>query len=328
MKPLNLFYKPLPKQDRWLPLDRHVQNLGRYLRRGTEPSGQKKVFLNLCSGLARVGVPYRVNDYAHVRARPDEVACVIGRPPALDELSGSNPIIFGPAGLDHPSDDPEVTTRRPIRKVLVPGEWARQMFEPFWGDLVEAWPVGIDTQRWSPADPGGKDVDFLIYDKINRDRANLKGSLRDPIKLFLVRRGFTVATIRYGYYRERHLRALLARSRAMIFLCESETQGLAYQQALACGVPVMAWEPGGYWKHPDYFPHKARFAPVTSVPYWDERCGVRFKGAEEFPERFEEFLGRLSAGRFAPRDYILENLTLEKCARQYLDIFERVRATL
>jgi len=32
------------------------------------------------------------------------------------------------------------------------------------------------------------------------------------------------------------------------------------------------------------------------------------------------FLTALRDGRFSPRDYILENLTVEKCAQHFLDI--------
>jgi hypothetical protein len=60
--------------------------------------------------------------------------------------------------------------------------------------------------------------------------------------------------------------------------------------------------------------------PATSVPYFDRRCGLRFRGIEEFPERLTEFLDR--AADMAPRDYILDNLTLEKCSGHYLQILE------
>jgi hypothetical protein len=52
------------------------------------------------------------------------------------------------------------------------------------------------------------------------------------------------AEIRYGFYREEEFWDLLGRSRTMIFLCASETQGIAYQQVLSCGVPILAWDRG------------------------------------------------------------------------------------
>jgi hypothetical protein len=59
------------------------------------------------------------------------------------------------------------------------------------------------------------------------------------------------------------------------------TQGIAYQQALSCGVPILARDRGGHSQDPSYYPHKVIFSLVTSVPYSDGRCGRRFsvKGA-------------------------------------------------
>jgi hypothetical protein len=64
--------------------------------------------------------------------------------------------------------------------------------------------------------------------------------------------------------------------------------------------------------------------PATSVPYWDERCGMTFEDAGAFAEQFDAFWERVEAGALEPRAYILENLTLEKCAHRYVDIAKRV----
>jgi len=60
--------------------------------------------------------------------------------------------------------------------------------------------------------------------------------------------------------------------------------------------------------------------PATSVPYFDERCGMKFRDLAEFKKQLPAFLTALRDGRFSPRDYILENLTVEKCAQHFLDI--------
>ena len=78
----------------------------------------------------------------------------------------------------------------------------------------------------------------------------------------------------------------------MIFLCEHETQGIAYQQALSCGVPILAWDRGGFWQDPEFYPHRVKFAPVSSVPYWDDRCGIKFASIEEFDDACAAVLGR------------------------------------
>jgi len=62
--------------------------------------------------------------------------------------------------------------------------------------------------------------------------------------------------------------------------------------------------------------------PGTSVPFFDPRCGLRFRDGEEFPERLDEFLQRLSGCDFSPRQYVLENLTLERCSANYVAIVD------
>ncbi len=321
MKPLNLFYEE-PECDRWLPLDRYPRRIIRRLVRGKpRPSGQMRVFLNLCAGLERIGIPYRVNNYRHIQQHPQEVACIVGKPHILDKIKWKNSILFGAAVFSHPSYDSELLNRLLISKILVPGEWMRKMWSPYYGDKVLAWPVGIDTDKWTPfSQIDRKDIDILLYDKVRWEHERYEDTLIAPIRSCLERQGLKIAVIRYGFYREEDFQALLGRSKAMIFLCEHETQGIAYQQVLSCGVPILAWDRGGFWQDPSYFPHKVKFAPVSSVPYWDDRCGLKFKDFSEFPDMLEEFLDKLGRQEFAPRDYILSNLTLEKCAQHYVEI--------
>jgi hypothetical protein len=111
----------------------------------------------------------------------------------------------------------------------------------------------------------------------------------------------------------------------MVFVCEHETQGIAYQEALSSGVPILAWDHAGEWLDSNFHPHLVRFAPISSVPYWDDRCGEKFATAADFPAALDQFQARLSLGAFAPRDYILEHLTLEHCAEAFV---EHVRQAL
>jgi len=328
MNPLNLFYEE-PQSDRLLPLDRYPrQVIRRFIRGKPRIGGQKLVFLNLCAGLKRLNFHYRVNDYRYIKQHPDEVACIIGKPHVLNKIEWENPILFGAAVFSHPCDDPKLLERLPLKRILVPGEWMRQMCEPYYGKHVLAWPVGIDTNTWTPVPDECKDIDILLYDKVRWEHELYEKELIAPIQSYLEQHGLKTAVIRYGFYREEEFHSLLARSRGMVFLCEHETQGIAYQQTLSCGVPILAWERGGYWQDPSYFPNKVKFAPVSSVPYWDNRCGVKFKDISEFPAKLEEFLDKLKCQQFAPRDYILENLTLEKCARHYLEILNQVQESL
>lgn len=314
---LNLFYED--KDDRWFPGDRHLRRTARRILFGKpRMSGQQRVFLNLCAGLDRLGIRYRVNDYRYIRKHPEELACIIGRTFLLDKIKWKNPILLGVAVFNHPLDDPKLFDRLPVKKFLVPGPWYADMYRPYWPD-TEAWPVGIETDLWTPAPAEHKTVDVLLYDKIHWDREHCEPDLLEPVRAQLRQEGRSFTEIRYGSYKEEDFQAALARSRSMIFLCQHESQGIAYQQALSCGVPVFAWDPGGPWKDPEYYPHRVRFEPVSSVPYWDARCGMKFVDMATFRAGWPEFWAKSLAGGFDPRGYVLDNLTLEQRARQYYE---------
>jgi hypothetical protein len=322
---LNIYYQEL-EQDRWLPFDRYPRRVVRRLLRGRpQAGGQKRIFLNLCAGLDRIGVRYRVNDYDHARRNPEEVACIIGKPFVLDKIMWKNPILFGAAVYSHPLDDPSLMQRLPVAQVVVPGPWMKEMCKPYWGDAVAAWPVGIDTDLWQPTDATRKTTDVLIYDKVRWEHDRYETALIEPVRAALRARGRSVREIRYGWYREQDFRTALAECRTMIFLCEHETQGIAYQQALSCNVPILAWDRRGYWQDPTYYPDKVKFEPVTSVPYWDDRCGRTFEHTDEFAAEWDRFWEEYRGSRFSPRNYILETLTLERSARHYLGFVHAVR---
>jgi glycosyltransferase involved in cell wall biosynthesis len=313
---LNLFYEE-PDPDRWVPFDRHPRRWIRRLLRGAEqPRGTMRAFLNLTDGLDRIGAPYRVNDFRHIANRSGELACVFGKPQVLARIPSRTPILFGTSIYSHPNDHPALPRERPIRQVLVPSAWVQRMFEEVWPGIISVWPVGIDTERWTP-DGATRDVDVLVYDKIYWERERSVRELLEPLMRELARRGLKVATLRYGEYDERDLLDLSRRARSMVYLSRHETQGIAAQQMMAAGVPIFAWDAGGYWQDPKYFPAHVKFAPVTSVPYWSDRCGVKFTGDGDLESAFARFWGGVERGAFEPRSLVVEQLSLEQQARAY-----------
>ncbi|MCX6313714.1 MAG: hypothetical protein NTX08_03140, partial [Sphingobacteriales bacterium] len=207
---------------------------------------------------------------------------------------------------------------------LVPGEWMRKMFEPFYGNKVIAWPVGIDTKKWNPFIKKEITIDFLIYDKIRWKHDDFEDCLINPIIRHLVNNNLSFEMIRYGFYTHENLLDKLSHCKFVIFLCEHETQGLAYQQILATNTPILAWDRGSYWQDPLYFPDRVKYEPVSSVPYWDDRCGLRFKNIEEFPNSLEIFMREQN--NFNSKKFIEENLSLEICAKKYVQIIDDIRA--
>jgi glycosyltransferase involved in cell wall biosynthesis len=334
-KPLNIFYQK-PEPDRWVPYDRYPRKAVRELLYATgirrrRPSGQRMVYQNLKKGLDRAGIPYRDNDFGHIRQHPDELMCIVGKPHLLFEYDWPNPIVFGASVFDHPMACPDFWEQYPnVQKILTPGPWMKEMFAEHYPDeKLAVWPVGIDVEEWRPKCPPAEKPDkVLLYDKVRWAHGRYEEILIDPIRQHLRAQGIESETLRYGDYFPEDLKEALSRCKAVVFLCEHETQGIAYQQMLASGVPLFAWDRGGDWQDPNFFPDRVRYGPVSSVPYWDERCGMKFKNAREFQGRFEAFWEGVQSGEFSPRDYVVENLTLETCAEWYADIVSEVQETL
>lgn len=283
-----------------------------------------RVFLHLMAGLDRIGVPYVVNDYRHVHADPGGLVGLIGKPHILKNFDRQTPLLFGSSIYNHPIDDEHLPIRHNIRQVLVPSAWVQRMFSEVWPGLVTVWPAGIDVERWQPAPAANKDLDIIVYDKIIRDRPEVEDTLIDPLLDELRRRGLTIEHLRYGFYLEEQFHRLSRRARGMIYLSRHETQGIAVEQMLAADVPVLAWDPGGDWQTLEYLLRGVRYGPVTSVPYWDDRCGVKFTSMKDFQPAFEDFWTGISSGRFSPRQMILDNhLTLEESAAAYVALFDK-----
>ncbi len=320
---LNIVYLE-PEEDRWLPFDRYPRRMIRNLVRSERPSGHKKVFWNLAKGLEKAGVPHRVNDLRHIARHPGEPVCLLGKPFVLDAHRWKNPTMLGPCIFSHPCDMPDLFERHPVERILVPCEWNRAMWAEHYGDRVTAWPVGIDTEEWQPGEGSAKVTDVLLYDKVRWERERFEGELIQPIRDELTKRGLSFRELRYGAYEEAEFRQLVKTCRAMVVLCEHETQGIAIQEAMAAGLPVFAWDRRGYWRDPNYHPEKVRFEPVTTVPYWDGRCGETFADFEEFRAGIGAFAEKSRAGAFDPRAFVLETLTLEKCALEFVRIHESV----
>jgi glycosyltransferase involved in cell wall biosynthesis len=324
MKRLCLYYRKEPESDRWLRGDHLIRPaIRRILRGAPRPGGVDKVFINLCLGLDKLGAPYEVN-LPFNKLRDDDAVGVLGRGRhCLNGYNRPNPIVAGVALMTHPSEWPTLCDEYPVARYLQHSGWANDVYKPYFGDRCAIWPVGIDTDKWSPPHENHKSVDFLIYDKVRWKRDRMEKELIQPIRDELKKRKLSFEELVYGSYSEEDFSAMLQRCRAMIFLCTHESQGLAYQECLSCDVPILAWDQG-WCLDPEAVKWGQPEIPATSVPYFDGRCGIKFRQSSEFSERLDEFLGKQEESLFRPRDYILENLTLEKCADNYLRLFNKL----
>lgn len=321
-----LFYEE-PDPDRWIKFDRYPRKYIRELIRGkTKPGGVMRWYLNLRRGLDLFGVDYCVNDYRRLKKHPNAWACVVGKSHVLKKIPSSNPIMYGP-GIDaHPYEN-DFLPKANIKLMLISCEWFKQMYERDMSSSIATavWPAGIETDIWQPPAEKPKTQSLLIYDKVRWRRDEYEPELIQPIRNQIESLGIKVEYLRYGFYEEENYRKILQQVSGMIFLCEHETQGFAYLQALSSNVPILAWDRGGYWQDPSMFPDRVKFEPVTSVPYFDQNCGERFTSITEFSQQLQIFLDRISQNSYQPRQYITENFDLVEQAKAYLNLLKQAQ---
>ena len=303
-----------------------LHGLARYLYRSVRRqqvwTGFYTAFRLLAESLRRYGCTVRINAFRLAARNPAVPIGVAGYPSVLQAADLPNPRIFGPGDYGYP-DEAALVARDPRNRILTqPSDWPVAFYRDACGDKVRPLFVGIDTERWPDLSAARKDLDFVVYDKI---RWHADGSVRqgEPAAIVeqttrvLAQCGLSHVVLRYGAHHVGQFREALTRARGMLFLCEHETQGIAYQEALASNVPVLALDEGVLMD-----PRQKRFAApdlrVRSVPYFDATCGETF-----VPDTFDAALSLFIRQRrsYRPRDYVLDHLSMRQAAANYLRMY-------
>ena len=289
----------------------------RNVRRAQVWTGFYTAFRGLCTCLRQVGCDVRVNNFTLARRHPRYPIGLVGYPSGLTQVRLPNPTLLGPGDFGFPDATASLAREARFRRMIQACPWSADLYRPHWGEKMFVWPVGIDTNAWPDLSAVPKSIDVLLYDKIRWDRDRVLPRVRWRVEEHLKRRGLSCRVVEYGKHHLSTYAHLLRQSRVMIFLCEHEAQGLACQEAMSCNVPVLAWDEGVLVD-----PQQQRFAGpelvVTSIPYFDRRCGERFK-LNEFEDVFSEFWSKRDDYR--PRQYVLEHLSYTGAAQSYLEAY-------
>jgi len=316
------------ERDSFVYGDRYVKRAVRPMlsrfRKKQSTSGFRVWFERLVLALRSEGCDVRTDDLRAARRSPDFPVGLVGYPAVLDGWDLPNPAVLGPGLFDHPEQAPHLMDDARFRTYLVTCGWMYDLFATHYpADRLGEWFAGIDLAAWPEGRPAAKDVDVLVYDKIRFDRSEMVEQLLDPALARLDSLGLRWQVLRYGSYNYQTFRGLLQRSRMMLFLCEHETQGMAYQEAMATNVPVLAWQPG-WWCDPQRLNYVQSDVPTTTVPYFSPECGETFEDFPEFDRIIDGMLARL--GSYQPREFVRRELSLAASARAYLKYYDALRA--
>ncbi len=322
-KTLYLYDIPFPESNRWVSGDQHLRKIARRVLkpfRGRGPGGLAKVTVNLTLGLQKLGVDYRLVNRVHTPPAQQVFGLLHSPKELAQKMVQDGKCIVGPGILNSPKEWPDLFTNSQAIYNIQNCEWAAAMYRPLYGNKVKIWAMGVDHERYSPHPDDSKTFDFLIRWRDTPAYANLLETCQQELQ----KAGCSSLYIRYGQYpggKENAYHDMLRQCKALLYLSENETQGFAYNEALSMGVPILAWN-YGKWCDPSRFQYGLDDVLATSIPYWDERCGIDFRTPADFSERLGLFLELLRGGKFFPREYVLDNLRLEQGAQNYLDLIK------
>lgn len=265
-------------------------------------NGPGKVVRNLSMGLKLIDVKFSSND---TKSKYPNLILQDHKSLYTNKVKNS---IIGPNVCTLPIDN-QVVMKQEYNKIIVPSDWVKKKYMRWIPEnKIEVWPVGIDTDYFHDTSNEEKNVDCLIYFK-RRDKSDLNLVIN-----FLLTKSLTYAIVEYGSYDEKIFKETISNSKFGFVINKSESQGIAIQEMMSSNLPLLVWDIEYWSDRGDEYK-----VPSTSIPYWDETCGVSFKNIEDLENKFNFFMENLN--NFKPREYILQNLTLRGQAKKILNLF-------
>jgi hypothetical protein len=265
--------------------------------------GPQKVYNNLQKGLESLGVNYSHND---PNPKNGFVTVFLNKHNSIQSSLINNSFV-GPNICVLPIDD-RIMMEQKYQKTIVPSKWVKNLYSKWIpAEKICIWAVGIDTDLFSDKSNNEKTNDCLIYFK-RRSSEEL-----NIIKNFLKEKKQSFVLVEYGKYNEAQFIDVITKSKYGIILDNTESQGIAIQEMMSCDLPLLVWDVTHWVDRGEKYKVEA-----TSIPYWDDRCGISVTTENELNNKLDEFI--TSFKTYSPREYVLENLSLEICAKKLIDI--------
>lgn len=196
---------------------------------------------------------------------------------------------------------------------IQPSQWA-----------ADVW-INKGAEKYLPIKPFAFPVDTQRFQPNNSERTEvfLYHKRRHPTELEHIQNFLKSKNIKFHLfdyikrYDEQHYINVLQKAKYGIILDAHESQGFAIEEALSCNVPLLVWntrfmsqEYGGNYEN----------ISCSSIAYWNNQCGEYFYDANQLESTYNTFISKLDY--YQPREYIIENLSIEPCFKRLCNLYE------
>lgn len=265
----------------------------KYLKRYGGPDA---VLRSIIDGLNTLQVPYMLNPAI---APADSFVLVVSGVRILQEMVQKKEngqiacLVAGPNIVVSPEDSQGILMSASIDRIIVPSSWVRAYYclygtEDF-KERIRVWAAGI---RLATQNHAQREI-ILVYKKTCPD------SLYQHVIDTLKKKNIPFVVVEYGKYSQENYISLLQKTKLLIYLQESESQGIAMFEAWAADVPTLNWEPGIYISPRD---SSKKVYGKIAAPYMQEKLGVTFRGKSDFDVKLDQFI--LGRREYRVRNYV------------------------
>lgn len=272
-----------------------VDKVKRILKRKRGPDAVRE---SLVRGFTELGIDYRLNE-----SPLEKTALVLSGVDALREAIEAKRkdlvtlLIAGPNITISPKDHGNLMCHDSIDIVLVPSDWTRDYWAneaPAIAPKIKVWPAGVKIRSAST-----RDGLPIIYNKLT-DTA-----LLEAVK---VHTG-NCRVFSYGKFKQQDYLDALMDAPYLVYLANSESQGLALQEAWSHNVPTLV-NNSTKWKYGDL----SWSARQINCPYLTDELGEIFDNPRDIPILIERIAS------LEPKVYCDEKLSDRASAKKILEI--------
>jgi len=268
--------------------------------------GPQKVLIGLIESLQECKIPYAENEdryeYNYLvqygregyekHEKLEHNSCVIG--PQIWPFDSYGQFL---------KDNPQYYKRLSVPSISPKISFIQQGFLE---EKISIWPVGVKDINVNRT--GNK---FLVYLK-ERPEEDLNFVID-----FLNDHKFEYEILRYGSYSQDQFYGCLETCSRAIIVGRPETQGIAYQEMMSSNMPLLLWDVKEWYDYGVPEPYQ-KYPEPTLAHYFSDECGLKFYSKEEFKEAFDIFVNT----NYAPKDYVLRELSYAVSVKRLLSLFE------